>query len=73
MEKENNIADSTKIITSYVSIWGWHILAALFLCTSLSLAAHFSKELASIFFFAFFVLFGICEVISYRRRNALYK
>ena len=64
MEKEN-------IIIQYIAIWGWHIIAIIFLVSSLILISLSMELMPLIFFFAFLIGFLICEIISYGRKSKL--
>ncbi len=68
MEQEFSI----KLLTSYISVWGWQILAMLFLTSSLMMLSLPTKDFSLAFFMAFFMVFIICEFISIRKKYEIY-
>lgn len=60
---------NTKIITEYIAVWMWHLVAVVCLSTSIVLYFLHSK----IFFIGFFLGFLLCEIVSYVRRKEFYE
>lgn len=56
-------------ITNYVGIWGWQLIAILFLCSSLIIFSLQRTLITSSIYVGLFILFGIAEIISFRRRK----
>lgn len=54
----------TNLITLHNSAWNWHILAIILLSFSIL----FFRLGDSIFFLAFFFLFGLCEFKAWKRK-----
>lgn len=65
--------EQIKIITNYIAVWAWHILAIISLCTSMILISIPSRDVSLILFFATFISFVLCEVMAYKRKNDLSK
>jgi ABC-type antimicrobial peptide transport system permease subunit len=61
MEKEN-------IITQYVSVWGWHLSAIIFLVSALMSVTLNLEFSGLVLFVAFMMGFVICELYALRRR-----
>jgi hypothetical protein len=64
IEKEN-------IVMDYIAIWNWHIIAIIFLVSSLTLVSLSKELIALVFFFAFLVAFIMCEIMAYMKRVRL--
>ncbi len=64
MEEEN-------IILQFISSWFWHIVGVIFLVGAFNI--FFSgKELGNtVFFIVFVAMWGLCEIISYKRRSKI--
>jgi len=58
------ITDQTKIITDYIAVWGWHLLAWMFFLKSLGFLV--VKEY--IWFISLIILFVTCETIAMKRK-----
>lgn len=58
-----------KILTLYIAVWSWHIIASIFFVGAILLLALPPSTIRTVFFFAFFVGFMFCEVNSLRRRR----
>lgn len=63
--------DDLKIITKYVSVWGWHLNAMLFLTASIILISLPYKVTNVVFFVCFFVAFLISEQRALKKKNEL--
>ena len=59
-------------LTSYISLWGWQILAMLFLCSSFIVIALPRNLFGFIFGIAFFLTFVLCEYKSLKRKQEFY-
>jgi len=58
------IEKQTKIITSYISVWGWHLLAFMFFLRSLGFLVTKRYEM----FGGLIGVFVICEIVALRRK-----
>jgi len=57
------------LITKYIAVWGWQILAMMFLSFSFVFLALPSNLFSSVFYVAFFLIFIICEYMSLKRKG----
>ena len=62
-------AEETKLITTFISSWGWQILAMLFLTSSLILFSIERTGISRILFIVLFLLFIGCEFKSLIRKR----
>lgn len=58
-----------KNLTLFVSLWGWQILAIIFFCSSILVIGLPNKQLSIVFAGVFFILFAVCEYLSFKRRS----
>lgn len=68
----NNYPGNLPHITLYVGLWGWQILAILFLCSSVLMVASLRTPLTIVFSLAFIFIFAFCEYKSLRRKQEFY-
>jgi hypothetical protein len=72
--KQNALSvEQITILTQYQSVWGWHMMAIICLVGSLICVSLVIPIFASIWFFALFLMFGIMEFMSYKKRRELYE
>ena len=64
---------SIKIITDYISIWGWQLLAIIFLTSSIVISIFPTTITSIVFFITFFIVFVLCEYKSIIKKYELYK
>lgn len=70
--EENEETDQTILLTTFISVWGWQILAILFLSFSF-LSFSMPRTIHTfVFFIAFFVMFISCEYVSLKKRKKFY-
>lgn len=65
--------EEVKIITDYFAIWGWQLIATLFLIASLitfAMPENISQKLIFVIFLASFIVF---QFISFKKKNDFYK
>jgi len=60
------------IITKYVSVWGWQLMAMMFLCSSFIFFALPRTLITQSFYVAFFLIFIICEFKTLERKKEIY-
>lgn len=60
-------------VTLYIGLWGWQILAMLFLVTSMIMFSIPRNIHGFVFGIAFFCAFLICEWRSLKRKDEFYK
>ena len=66
----NKMEDKTILtLTNYISVWGWQILSLMFLAFSFLFLAIPRNNKSVIFCVVFFLLFGICEYVSIKRKR----
>jgi len=67
------INEQTKIITDAMSVWGWHILAWVFLIKGIGLLFVLNNNIKIMYAFTIglFCMFLICEYVSLNRRWTL--
>lgn len=58
-------------LTKYFAVWGWHIVAIILLCTSLIMFSLPRTLITNVFYIALFILFGLAELLSFKRRKEL--
>ena len=64
--------DKTVItLTNYISVWGWMIISMVFLMGTFILFALPKSNLTIVFGTAFFLIFGITQFVSTKRRKEL--
>lgn len=61
--------DDIKLITNYISAWGWQIIALMFLLTALIMFALPRTLTTSALYVATILLFIGCEFISIKRKR----
>lgn len=61
-----------EILTKYIAVWGWHIVAMIFFVSSI-IYSFFNLIIAKVFFVVFLVAFLISEIISFKRKEGIYK
>lgn len=59
-------------LTKFISAWNWHIIALLFLVASLILFALPSSIKTIVLLISFLIVFFVCEIIAYLRREQMY-
>jgi len=65
----NNFKD----YTMFVSVWGWQILAMIFLSFSILFLTLPETLKTNVFFYSFLFLFIGCEVMSIKRKREFYE
>ena len=60
-----------KIITGYISAWGWQLMAMLFLSLALVLFAMPRTLRTSVVYVAFFLVFVFCEYKTLKRKKEI--
>ena len=60
------------LITKYIAVWGWQLMAIMFLCSSFILFALPRTLITQSFYVAFFLVFIACEFQSLKRQRDLY-
>jgi len=60
-----------KTLTNYIAVWGWQIMAILFLLFSFLFFALPRTTMTSAFYVACFLVFIGCEFISLKRKREL--
>lgn len=65
--------EEVKIILDYISVWGWQLIATLFLVASLLAVAMPSDIVTMVFFIIFFACFLFFEFVALKRKNDFYK
>jgi len=61
--------EETRIVTTFISAWGWQILAMLFLCSSLTVFTIPRTQISTPILIIFFLLFIGCEFASLARKK----
>ncbi len=62
----------TKQLTKYIAVWGWQILAIMFLCFTFVFVAMTRTNVTVVFAVSFFLIFAMCEYMSLKRKKELY-
>jgi len=62
----------TKVLIKYISVWGWQILALLFLVSSFFMFALPRTLITQSFYVSFFLIFVICEYFVLIRKREIY-
>ena len=66
-------SDELRKITEYISLWGWQILAIIFLCSSFIMLALPRNLMGFVFGLTFFFIFIFCEYKSLKRKQEFYE
>ena len=66
-------AEEVKILTTYISVWGWQVLGIIFLCFSFLFFALERNIITQTFYLSTFILFAICEIVSFKRKKEIYQ
>ena len=61
--------EEIETLTEFIAIWFNHIIALMFLLTSLIMFALPRTLRTSVFYVSFFVIFGFWEIMTYRRKK----
>jgi len=64
--------DNLKLITLYISLWGWQILAVIFLVSTFLMVAIPRNVINLVFTIAFIIIFVFCEYKSLKRKEDFY-
>jgi len=65
--------EEVKLITKFITAWGWQILAIIFLCSGFILLALPKSLTSKVFFVSFIIIFLACEAMSIKRRKEVYE
>jgi len=64
-------APDVKVMTAYISIWNWHLLAIIFFC--FAILFFIIGDAATVFFVAFLAIFAFAEAIAWSKKEKLLK
>jgi len=65
--------EEVKLITTFITAWGWQILAIIFLCFGFLFLALPKSLTSNVFFVSFIIIFLACEAMVIKRRREFYE
>lgn len=66
------VNSDVKVITLYISVWGWQILSMLSFSTSLIMFALPTTLMSNVLFVVFFLLFMAGQYMAHKRKGEMY-
>ena len=62
-------SDDVLILTKYFAVWGWQLIALLFLCFAFAFLAMPRNGFTQVFYVSFFLIFVLTEFICLKRKK----
>ena len=62
-----------QLITKYIAVWGYQLIAIIFLVNSLILFSMTRTYINAVFIISLFLLFVFCEYLSLKRKREFYE